>query len=53
MLTISVELLQGTFRADPDGTANTGVLTRGEWPPLRPASWRRWLRRTAPGTDAE
>ena len=33
MLTISVELLQGTFRADPDGTANTGVLTRGEWPP--------------------
>ena len=33
MLTISVELLQGTFRADPDGTANTGILTRGEWPP--------------------
>ena len=33
MLAISVELLQGTFRADPDGTANTGSLTRGEWPP--------------------
>ena len=33
MLTISVELLQGTFRADPDGTANTGELTHGEWPP--------------------
>lgn len=33
MLTISVEFLHGTFRADPDGTANTGGLTRGEWPP--------------------
>ena len=33
MLAVSVELLQGTFRADPDGTANTGGLTRGEWPP--------------------
>ena len=33
MLAISVELLQGTYRADPDGTANTGSLTRGEWPP--------------------
>ena len=33
MLAISVELLQGTFRADPDGTANTGSLTHGEWPP--------------------
>ena len=33
MLAISVELLHGTFRADPDGTANTGGLTRGEWPP--------------------
>ncbi len=33
MLAISVELLQGTYRGDPDGTANTGGLTRGEWPP--------------------
>ena len=33
MLTISVEFLHGTFRGDPDGTAVTGGLTRGEWPP--------------------
>ena len=33
MLAISVDLLLGTFRGDPDGTANTGGLTRGEWPP--------------------
>ena len=33
MLAISVELLQGTFRADPDGTANTGSLSQAEWPP--------------------
>ena len=33
MFAISVEFLHGTFRADPDGTANTGRLTRGEWPP--------------------
>ena len=33
MLAISVELLHGTFRGDPDGTANTGRLTAGEWPP--------------------
>ena len=33
MLAISVELLHGTFRGDPDGTANTGRLNRGEWPP--------------------
>ena len=33
MLAISVELLHGTFRGDPDGTANTGRLQRGEWPP--------------------
>ena len=33
MFTISVELLHGTFRGDPDGTANTGRLERGEWPP--------------------
>ena len=33
MLAVSVELLHGTFRGDPDGTANTGHLTRGEWPP--------------------
>ena len=33
VLAIEVELLHGTFRGDPDGTANTGGLTRGEWPP--------------------
>lgn len=33
MLAVSVELLHGTFRGDPDGTANTGRLSRGEWPP--------------------
>ena len=33
MLAISVEFLLGTFRGDPDGTANTGQLSRGEWPP--------------------
>ena len=33
MLSVSVEFLHGTFRGDPDGTANTGGLTRGEWPP--------------------
>ena len=33
MLAISVDLLHGTYRGDPDGTANTGNLTRGEWPP--------------------
>ena len=33
MLTISVEFLHGTFRGDPDGTAVTGGLIRGEWPP--------------------
>ena len=33
MLAISVELLHGTFRADPDGTATTGHLSGGEWPP--------------------
>ena len=33
MLAISVEFLHGTFRGDPDGTAVTGGLTRGEWPP--------------------
>ena len=33
MFTISVELLHGTFRGDPDGTGNTGQLQRGEWPP--------------------
>ena len=33
MLAVSVELLHGTFRGDPDGAANTGRLTRGEWPP--------------------
>ncbi len=33
MLTISVELLHGTLRADPDGTAHTGRLACAEWPP--------------------
>ena len=33
MLAISVGFLHGTFRGDPDGTAVTGELTRGEWPP--------------------
>ena len=33
MLSIAVEFLHGTFRGDPDGSANTGGLTRGEWPP--------------------
>ena len=33
MLAICVELLHGTFRGDPDGTANTGRQTHGEWPP--------------------
>ena len=33
MLAISVEFLHGTFRGDPDGTAITGELTIGEWPP--------------------
>ncbi len=33
MLAISVELLHSTFRGDPNGTANTGRLSQGEWPP--------------------
>ena len=33
MLAISVELLHGTFRGDPDGAAVTGRPIRGEWPP--------------------
>lgn len=33
MLTISVEFLHGTFRADPDGSAITGQAELGEWPP--------------------
>ena len=33
MLAVSVEFLFGTFRGDPDGTSNTGRLTKGEWPP--------------------
>lgn len=33
MLTVSVEFLHGTFRADPEGIANTGKLFHGEWPP--------------------
>ena len=33
MFAISVELLFGTYRGDPDGTANTGPQALGEWPP--------------------
>ena len=33
MFAVSVEFLLGTFRGDPDGTANTARLSRGEWPP--------------------
>lgn len=33
MLSITVEFLHGTFRGDPNGTADTGRLSRGEWPP--------------------
>ena len=33
MLVFDVELLHGTYRADPDGSAPTGRQTRGEWPP--------------------
>ena len=33
MLAFDVELLQGTYRADPDGSAPTGRQTNGEWPP--------------------
>lgn len=33
MLTITVDLLLGTYRADPTGLAHTGQLTQGEWPP--------------------
>ena len=32
-LTIEVEFLHGTFRADPDGLAHTGRMAGGEWPP--------------------
>ena len=33
MLTIRVEFLHSTYRADPDGSAITGQAERGEWPP--------------------
>lgn len=33
MLAITVELLLGTYRADPAGLAHTGRLEHGEWPP--------------------
>lgn len=33
MLVLSVEFLFSTFRGDPDGTANTGRLSKSEWPP--------------------
>lgn len=33
MFAISVDLLHGTFRGDGSGTSNTGLQTRGEWPP--------------------
>ena len=33
MFAVTVEFLQGTFRADPDGLAATGRQAEGEWPP--------------------
>lgn len=33
MLVFEIELLHGTYRADPDGSAPTGRQTHGEWPP--------------------
>ena len=33
MLVFSVELLHGTYRADPDGSAPTGRQNHAEWPP--------------------
>ncbi len=33
VLVFNVELLHGTYRADPDGSAPTGRQTHGEWPP--------------------
>ena len=33
MLTVTVELLSGVYRADPDGSAMMGNTDRGEWPP--------------------
>ncbi|MXY51649.1 MAG: type I-U CRISPR-associated protein Cas5/Cas6, partial [Gammaproteobacteria bacterium] len=33
MFAISVEFLFGTYRGDPDGTANMGRQQPGEWPP--------------------
>ncbi len=33
MLSVIVEFLLGTYRADPDGLAGTGHQTQGEWPP--------------------
>lgn len=33
MFAISVDLLHGTFRGDGSGASNTGLQTRGEWPP--------------------
>lgn len=33
MLTISVELLAGIYRADPDGSVPLGNAVTGEWPP--------------------
>ena len=33
MIVFDVELLHGTYRADPDGSAATGRHARGEWPP--------------------
>ena len=33
MLTVTVEFLHGTYRADPDGSAVGGRAESGEWPP--------------------
>ena len=50
MLVVSVDLLHGTFRGDPSGAANTGNLSRGEWPPTPSRLFAAFV--AADGTDA-
>ena len=50
MFAVSVEFLHGTFRGDPDGTANTGGLAAGEWPPAPSRLFAAFV--AADGTDA-
>ena len=45
MLAISVELLHGTFRGDPEGTANTGALKFRGSGHLRPRACSRCVGR--------